>query len=161
GLSDGGPFPKVQKVFETVAFAKVSMSCKEAVNYGYMKRSDRISLSRDKLLFDAKSDVLEFSKNFQKIPVREDILVPGNGGKNALLSAVEGFKTQGVISEHDGLIASKLAHVLCAGSLPTQGLVSEQYLLDIEREVFLQLCGEEKSQARMQALLTTGKPLRN
>lgn len=161
GVSDGGPFPKIQKLFETVAFAKVSMSCKEAINYGYMKRSDRISLSRDKLLFDAKNDVLEFAKNFQRIPVREDILVPGNGGKMALLSAVEGFRLQGVISEHDALIATKLAHVICAGALPTQGYVSEQYLLDIEREVFLQLCGEEKSLARMQSLLTTGKPLRN
>lgn len=161
GPSDGGPFPKVQKVFETVAFAKVSMSCKEAINYHYLKKSDRISLSRDSLLFDAKQDVLEYAKNFKPIPVREDILVPGSGGKNALLSAIEGFKLQGIISEHDGLIASKLAHVLCAGDLPTQGYVSEQYLLDIEREAFLQLCGEEKSLSRMQSLLMTGKPLRN
>lgn len=162
GLSDGGPFPKVQKTFEMIAFAKVSMSCKEAINYGYMRKSStRISLSRDSLLFDAKQDVLEYSKGFQPLAVREDILVPGNGGKMALLSGVEGFRAQGVISEHDALIASKLAHVLTAGSLPTQGLVSEQYLLDIERETFLQLCGEEKSQARMQALLMTGKPLRN
>lgn len=161
GLSDGGPFPKVQKVFETVAFAKVSMSCKEAIGYHYMKKSDRISLSRDALLFDAKQDVLEYSKNFQPIPVREDILLPGNGGKNALLNAVGNFRLQGLISEHDALIASKLAHVITAGGLPTQGYVSEQYLLDIEREAFLELCGEEKSQARMQALLMTGKPLRN
>ncbi|MBI2340669.1 MAG: 3-hydroxyacyl-CoA dehydrogenase/enoyl-CoA hydratase family protein [Deltaproteobacteria bacterium] len=161
GIEDGGPFPKVQKVFETVAFAKVSMSCKEAVGYNYMKKSDRISLSRDSLLHDAKQDVLEYAKGYQAVPVREDILVPGSGGKQALLSGVKGFLAQGVISEHDALIAGKLAHVLTAGGLPTQGYVSEQYLLDIEREVFLQLCGEEKSQARMQALLMTGKPLRN
>ncbi len=161
GLSDGGPFPKVQKTFETVAFAKVSMSCKEAMGYNYLKKSDRISLSRDSLLFDAKQDVIEYAKNFQPTPIREDILVAGSGGNMALKSAIEGFLLQKVISEHDALIASKLAHVLTAGSLPTQGLVSEQYLLDIEREAFLQLCAEEKSQARMQALLTTGKPLRN
>ena len=161
GVSDGGPFPKVQKVFETVAFAKVSMSCKEAIGYHYMKKSDRVSLSRDSLLHDAKQDVLEYARGYQPIPAREDILVPGSGGKVALLSGVKGFVAQGVISEHDALIAEKLAHVLTAGGLPTQGLVSEQYLLDIERESFLQLCGEEKSQARMQALLMTGKPLRN
>jgi 3-hydroxyacyl-CoA dehydrogenase len=113
------------------------------------------------LIFDAKQDVLEYAKDFKPTPVREDILVPGSGGKMALLSAVEGFKLQGIISEYDALIASKLAHVLTAGGLPTQGFVSEQYLLDIEREAFLELCGEEKSQARMQSLLMTGKPLRN
>ncbi len=161
GASDGGPFPKVQKVFETVAFAKVSMSCKEAINYGYMKKSARISLSRDSLLFDAKQDVIEYAKDYQAIPVRQDILVAGSGGEMALNSAIQGFRAQGIISEHDGLIASKLARVLTGGALPTQGYVSEQYLLDIEREAFLQLCGEEKSQARMQSLLMSGKPLRN
>lgn len=161
GLSDGGPFPKIQDTFQTVAFAKVSMSCKEAINYNYLKRSDKISLSRDSLLFDAKQDVLEMAKTYVQPKPREDILVPGMGGKMALLNAIGNFKLQGLVSEHDALIASKLAHVLCGGNLPNQGFVSEQYLLDIEREAFLQLCGEEKSQARMQALLMTGKPLRN
>lgn len=161
GLSDGGPFPKVQDAFQTVAFAKVSMSCKEAQDYHYLKPSDKITISRDRLLYDAKQDVLERAKTFQKTAVREDILLPGEGGKMALLSGIEGFKKQGIVSEHDALIGGKLAHVLCAGGLPNQALVSEQYLLDIEREAFLQLCGEEKTQARMQALLMTGKPLRN
>jgi 3-hydroxyacyl-CoA dehydrogenase len=79
----------------------------------------------------------------------------------AIYSAISGFVNLGQISEHDALIARKLAHVLCGGDLPSQGYVSEQYLLDIEREQFLSLCGEEKTQARMQALLMTGKPLRN
>lgn len=161
GKSDGGPFPKVQKTFETVAFAKVSMSSKEAINMNYLKKSDRISLSRDSLLFDAKQDVLEYAKTYERKTPREDILVAGRGGQQALMSAIHGFRLQNMITEHDALIASKLAHVLCAGALPTQGYVSEQYLLDIEREAFLQLCGEEKTQARMQSLLMTGKPLRN
>lgn len=162
GVSDGGPFPKVQDTFQTVAFAKVSMSCKEAVQYKYlMKGATKISLSRDLLLFDAKQDVLELAKSYQQQQPREDILVPGRGGEVALLNGIEGFKAQGVISEHDGLIGAKLANVLCAGDLPNQGYVSEQYLLDIEREAFLSLCGEEKSQARMQHLLMKGKPLRN
>ncbi len=161
GLSDGGPFPKVQDTFQVVAFAKVSMSCKEAVGYKYLRKTDRISLSRDLLLHDAKQDVLELSKTYKQSQPREDIYLPGIGGKMALTSAIEGFKMQGVISDHDGLIASKLAHVLCGGDMPNQGFVSEQRLLDLEREAFLQLCGEEKSQARMQSLLMTGKPLRN
>ena len=131
------------------------------MNYNYLKKSDRITLSREHLLSDAKKDVLELAKTYQPSKPREDILVAGVGGKMALFNAVGNFRLQGLISEHDALIAQKLAHVLCAGDLPNQGLVSEQYLLDIEREAFLSLCGEEKSQARMQHLLMKGKPLRN
>lgn len=161
GLSDGGPFPKTQKAFETIAFAKVSMSCKEAIKLNYMTRKDKITLSRDALLFDAKHDVLELSKNFEPIAYREDIYVAGQGGEAAMLNAIGNFKLQGLVSDHDALIASKLARVLSGGSLPNQGYVSEQFLLDLELEAFLSLCGEEKSQARMQSLLMTGKPLRN
>ncbi|MBX7149324.1 3-hydroxyacyl-CoA dehydrogenase/enoyl-CoA hydratase family protein [bacterium] len=161
GLSDGGPFPKVQDTFQTVAFAKVSMSCKEAIGYNYLTRGDKITLSRDALLHDAKQDVLDMAKNFTAIPYREDIYLPGMGGKMAIESAIGGFRLLNMISEHDALIARKLGHVLCGGNMPNQGYVSEQQLLDLEREAFLQLCGEEKSQARMQALLMTGKPLRN
>ena len=161
GLSDGGFFPKVQDTFQVIAFAKVSTSCKEAFGYQYLRRSDKITLLRDRLLFDAKQDVLELAKTYKQGTPREDIYLPGIGGKMALLNGIAGFKAQGLVSEHDALIASKLAHVLCGGDMPNQGFVSEQRLLDLEREAFLQLCGEEKSQARMQSLLMTGKPLRN
>lgn len=163
GKSDGGPFPKVQKAFECIGFAKVATSALEAQKLGYLpgQKRSQISLSRDQLLFDAKQDVLALAKTYKQPTPREDILVPGAGGKMAMVAAIRGYRLQGVISEHDELIATKLAHVLCAGNLPTQGRVSEQYLLDIEREAFVSLCGEEKSQARMQSLLMTGKPLRN
>jgi 3-hydroxyacyl-CoA dehydrogenase len=162
GKSDGGPFPKVQKTFEMIGFAKVATSAAEGVTFGYLpKKRARISLSRDQLLFDAKQDVLEMAKTYTQAKPREDILVPGVGGKMAVYSAIDGFRKLGQISEHDALIARKLAHVLCGGDIPSQAYVSEQYLLDIEREAFLSLCGEEKSQNRMQALLMTGKPLRN
>lgn len=161
GKSDGGPFPKVQKTFEMVGFAKVATSALEGIKFGYLPKATKVSLSRDRLLFDAKQDVLDLAKNYQMPTPREDILVPGVGGKMAMLSAIDGYVKLGQISEHDALIARKLAHVLCGGDLPSQGYVSEQYLLDIEREAFLSLCGEEKTQARMQALLMTGKPLRN
>jgi len=160
-LGDGGPFPKVQRAFERIGFAKVATSAKEGIELDYLKPTDKITLNRDLLLFDAKQDVLTMAKTYVRPTPREDILVPGVGGKMAMLSGIRGFLALGQISEHDALIAEKLAHVLCGGDIPTQRLVSEQYLLDLERESFLKLCGEEKSQARMQALLMTGKPLRN
>ena len=158
---DGGPFPKVQMAFQTVAFAKVSTSAREAQSIHYLKKSDRISLSRDHLIEDAKNDVIELAKNYVQPQPRMDILLPGQGGKMALISAIEGFKLQGIVSEHDALIASKLAHIFTGGDMPNVGVVSEQKLLDLERETFLSLVGMEKTQARMQAMLMTGKPLRN
>ncbi len=101
------------------------------------------------------------AKTYVQPTPREDILVPGIGGKMAMLSAIKGFVRMGMISEHDAVIAGELANVLCGGNIPTQRLVNEQYILDLEREAFLKLCGTEKSQARMQSLLMTGKPLRN
>lgn len=163
GKSDGGPFPKIQKTFEAVGFAKVATSALEGQMIGYLpsQKRTRITMSRDHLLHDAKQDVIDLSKNYQAMTPREDILLPGIGGKMAMFSAIDGYRMQGLISEHDALIARKLATVLSGGDMPTQGYRSEQELLDIERECFLSLCGEEKTQARMQSLLMTGKPLRN
>jgi len=158
---DGGPFPKVQRAFERIGFAKVATSAKEGVEFDYLRTSDKFSLNRDTLIYDAKQDVLELGKNYQQPTPREDILVPGVGGKMAMLSAIRGFQALGQISEHDAFIAEKLSHVLCGGDIPTQRLVSEQYILDLEREAFLQLAGTEKSQARMQYMLMNNKPLRN
>ncbi|MBI2335197.1 MAG: 3-hydroxyacyl-CoA dehydrogenase/enoyl-CoA hydratase family protein [Deltaproteobacteria bacterium] len=158
---DGGFFPKVQKAFQTIAFATVATSAKEGFEHCYLKKGDRISLSKDSLIYDAKQDVLALSKTYQPSTPRQDILVGGVGAFMAIKSALRGYLAIKQISEHDALVGEKLAWVLTAGKLPNQALVSEQYLLDIEREAFLSLCGEEKSQARMQALLTTGKPLRN
>lgn len=158
---DGGPFPKVQKAFQTIGFATVATSAKEGLENFYLKKGDSISLNKSTLIADAKQDVLDMSADYQAGEPREDILLPGEGGLNAIKSAIRGFISLGQISEHDALIAEKLGWVLTGGNMPNQGFVSEQYLLDIEREAFLSLCGEEKSQARMQSLLTTGKPLRN
>ena len=151
------------KTFETIGFAKVATSAMEGQKIGYLPGQGRakISMSRDQLLFDAKQDVLELSKTYVAPTPRDKVYVPGMGGKMALENAIGNFLKQGLISEHDALIAKKLTHVLCGGDLPNQGFVSEQDLLDIEREAFISLCGEEKTQARMQSLLMTGKPLRN
>lgn len=158
---DGGPFPKVQRAFEKIGFAKVATSAKEGIEFDYLKPTDKITLNKESLIYDAKQDVLAMSKDYVQPTPREDILVPGVGGKMAMLSAIKGFVGMGTISEHDGFIAGELANVLCGGEIPTQRLVNEQYILDLEREAFLKLCGTEKSQARMQSLLMTGKPLRN
>lgn len=156
-----GPFPKVQKAFETIAFAKVSTSAKEAGELGYLTKKDGMTLSRDHLLADAKRLVIEMSRSYRRPKPRDDILLPGRGGYYALVSAVEGYRQQGTISEHDAVIAKKLAHILTGGEMPNQGAVSEERLLDLEREVFLSLVGMEKTEARMQHMLLSGKPLRN
>jgi 3-hydroxyacyl-CoA dehydrogenase len=135
----------------------------EGVKTGYLPGQGRtnVTMQRSKLLHDAKQDVIKLADNYEQLTPSEKIMVPGVGGKMAMHSAIDGFLLTNKISEHDALIAKKLAHVICGGDMPTQGFVSEQHLLDIEREAFISLCGEEKSQARMQSLLMTGKPLRN
>lgn len=162
GKTDGGPMVKVNKCFETIGFAKVATSALEGVACGYIPKAKfRLTLSRDCLVFDAKQDVLELSKNWNPGKPREDILMAGQGGMTALFAAIENFQLQGKISEHDAVIARALSKILAAGHLPNMGYVSEQDLLDLEREAFLSLIALEKTQARMQALVMTGKPLRN
>lgn len=158
---DGGPFPKVQKAFERIAFAKVATSAKEAVDECYLRPTDKISLDRDTLLHDAKQDVLEMAKTYQQPEPRDDILLPGQGGKMAIKSSIRNFLKLGVISEHDALIAEKLAHVLCGGDRVPPSYLTEQDILDLERESFVSLCGTEKTQARIQYMLMNNKPLRN
>jgi 3-hydroxyacyl-CoA dehydrogenase len=156
-----GPFPSVRQTFETIAFAKVSMSAKEAKKIGYLNPQDRISMNRDQLLFDAKQDVLEMAKDYQQPKPLNDIQLPGPSGRLVLESAIKDLQMTGKISEHDALIGKKLAFVLTGGNILPSQKASEQQLLDLEREAFLSLCGEEKTQARMENLLTKGKPLRN
>ena len=92
---------------------------------------------------------------------RNDIKVQGRGGLGGLLSGVHAMRMGNYISDYDKLIAEKLAHVMCGGDLSSASIVSEQYLLDLEREAFLSLCGQKKTLERLQSILTTGKPLRN
>lgn len=158
---DGGPFPKTQQAFEAIAFAKVSMSAKEAIENGHLKKTDRISLSRDHHLTEAKKTVLALAKNYQQPKQREDIWVAGRGGYFALKSAVDGFILQKKISEHDGAIAMKLANIITGGNIANVGYANEQRILDLECEAFLELCGMQKTQERIQYMLMNNKPLRN
>ena len=156
-----GSFPIIQKAFETIGFAKVATSAKEAQAIGYLQKDDRIVINRNYILSEAKKEVLEMSKDY-KIPEVESFKLPGKSGRLVLEGTLKGFVKSGKISEHDALIGRKLGYVLTGGS--KGGLftaVDEQYLLDIEREVFISLCGEQKTIDRIEYMLKRGKPLRN
>jgi 3-hydroxyacyl-CoA dehydrogenase len=148
-------------VFEKVAMAKVSGSAAEAREFHYLRQSDGISVNSDHLLYDAKQAVLALSEKGYKPKLRKKIAVAGDTGYAALLIATEGMHLSGYISEHDVTIAKRLAYVISGGNVPHGTEVEEQYLLDLEREAFLGLVAEPKTQARMQHMLLKGKPLRN
>lgn len=157
-----GPFPPVQKAFETIGFAKVSSSAAEAIPMGYLTKQDRIVINPDHLIYEAKQTVLEMASDFQPPEPQKEIYLPGEGGRLAMEGTLDSMLRQGVISEHDRLIGQKLAYVLTGGDKAGfASPVDEQYLLDLEREAFVQLCQEKKSQERMAYMLKTGKPLRN
>ena len=156
-----GPMVPVQKAFEVIAFAKVSGSAHQAKKFGYLEMDDEIVLSKDHQVARARQAVLELAEEYA-MPEPAELILPGVGGRLAIQSAVEGFRKSGTITEHDALIGNRLAHVMTGGDR-ANGIdpVDEQYLLDIERETFVALAGEPKSQARMAHMLKTGKPLRN
>lgn len=149
--------------FTTIATAKVATSAVEGFNIGVMDRKkDQIVMNADRHIKEAKEKVLELYSNGYVQPVqREDITVLGRTGLAALYSGAAAFRVGKYASEHDEKIARKIAYVLCGGDLSAESKVSEQYLLDLEREAFLQLCGEKKTLERIQSILTSGKPLRN
>ncbi len=149
------------KVFETIAMAKVSTSGEEARDLNLLNRTDGISVNGDHLLYDAKQAVLSLYEKGYKPPVRKKIPVVGETGYATLLLGAQAMYLSGYISEHDLKIAKKLAFVIAGGKVPYGTEVDEQYLLDLEREAFLSLVEQPKSQARMQHMLVKGKPLRN
>jgi 3-hydroxyacyl-CoA dehydrogenase len=149
------------KVFETIAMAKVSTSAAEARELNFLNAQDSISINGDHLIHDAKQTVLALYESGYKPPVRRKVPVVGETGYATLLLGAQGMYLSGYISEHDLKIAKKLAYVIAGGSVPYGTEVDEQYLLDLEREAFLSLVGEPKTQARMQHMLVKGKPLRN
>ncbi|HWO94890.1 MAG TPA: 3-hydroxyacyl-CoA dehydrogenase NAD-binding domain-containing protein [Bacillus sp. (in: firmicutes)] len=149
------------KVFETIAMAKVSTSAAEARDLNFLDKHDAISVNGDHLLHDAKQRVIHLYEQGYQPPTRQKVPVTGETGYATLLLGAQGLKYSGHISEHDYKIAQKLAYVIAGGKVPYGTKVEEQYLLDLEREAFLSLVGEAKSQQRMQHMLIKGKPLRN
>jgi 3-hydroxyacyl-CoA dehydrogenase len=161
-MKDADPFPFVKRAFETIALAKVATSAEEARSFGFLREEDSISMNADRLIADAKKEVLALAAGGYVQPQpRTDILALGNPALATLKLGVHLMKRAGYISDHDALIGEKLARILTGGDLNHTTRVSEQYLLDLEREAFLSLIGTRKTQERMAHMLKTGKPLRN
>jgi 3-hydroxyacyl-CoA dehydrogenase len=161
-MKDADPFPFVKRAFETIALAKVATSAEEARGLGFLSHDDSISMNRDRLIADAKKEVLALAgSGYVEPQQRADILALGNPALATLKLGVHMMKRAGYISDHDALIGEKLARILTGGDLNHTTRVSEQYLLDLEREAFLSLIGTRKTQDRIAHMLKTGKPLRN
>jgi 3-hydroxyacyl-CoA dehydrogenase len=154
--------PHVQRVFETIGFAKVSTSGPDAMRIGYLRDGDAITMNRDRLLADAKDHALGLARaGYKPDHPRQAIRVGGEGVYAALKLGVHLASRAGRISDHDALIGRKLAWILSGGNMKAAGTMTEQQLLDLEREAFLSLCGERKTLERIGHMLKTGKPLRN
>lgn len=153
----------LRETFLTIGQAKVSSSAAEAFDLGILRQGhDRVSVNRSRLIADAKLAVLEMAEaGYTQRSPRKNIKVLGKNGLGIIWVGANSMFSGHYISEHDQLISRKLGYVMCGGDLSYPTLVSEQYLLDLECEAFLSLCGERKTLERIQAILTTGKPLRN
>ncbi len=159
---DEDPFLRLKQYFEQIGFAKVSTSVEEARRFHYLRPSDNVSMNRERLVADAKGDVLDMARSgYQAGRPRKNIKVLGETGRAIMMLGVHMGLRGGYMSEHDALVGRKLAHILAGGAITGTAQVSEQYLLDLEREAFLSLLGQKKTQERMAFTLKTGKPLRN
>src|SRR5437867_4438610 len=156
-------FPGVRHAWETIGLAKVSTSAPEAAKLRYLRMSDAtVVLNRDWLIGEAKAKVLQMSaQGYRPRPPRTDLPAIGQSGIAVLNMILHQMRVAGQISEHDQKIGRKLAYVLCGGDLTSLHFVSEQYIMDLEREAFLSLCHEPKTIDRIKHTLKTGKPLRN
>jgi 3-hydroxyacyl-CoA dehydrogenase len=155
-------FPYVQRAFETIGMGKVATSGFEGVEMGFLRPTDRVSISRRRQLHDAKNLVLSMDRAGYTPPgPRTDLRVVGEPGLATLRVGMDGMLRAGWISEYDRFVGDKLAWVLCGGEVGPSSRVSEAYLHELEKEAFMSLCAETKTQERMEHLLKTGKPLRN
>jgi 3-hydroxyacyl-CoA dehydrogenase len=152
----------IRKTLELIALAKVSTSAAEARTLGLFSPQDRITLNRERLLLDAKAHALALSDAGYSAPLeRTQIPAPGTGALAAMETGIFMMGEAGFASEHDQKVARWVAYILAGGRVTAGSLISEQYLLDLEREAFLSLCGERKTMERIAFTLKTGKPLRN
>lgn len=149
--------------FLSIATAKVATSAQEAYDMGILRKGqDEAVMNIGRRIAEAKKSVIELYEQGYQIPVqRNDVKVVGRAGLGALLAGINGMWRAGYATDHDALVARKLAYVMCGGDLSEQSAVSEQYLLDLEREAFLSLCGEKKTLERILSVLKSGRPIRN
>jgi 3-hydroxyacyl-CoA dehydrogenase len=152
----------LQNAFMNIATAKVALSAEEARAMGILRGKDRISINKDRQLLDAKAAALELHKAGYTMPSKKQtVKVQGRTGMALFMAGIHGMRMGNYISDHDMKIAKWIANVMCGGDLTYAQEVSEQYLLDLEREAFVSLTGEKKTLERIQSILTGGKPLRN
>jgi 3-hydroxyacyl-CoA dehydrogenase len=162
GVTEADPFPFVKRVFEMIAMAKVATSAEEARAFGFLNEDDTVSMNSARLIADAKQEVLALASTGYVMPQqRTDILALGESALATIKLGIHQMKRGGFISDYDAVIGERLARILTGGDLNHPTRVSEQYLLDLEREAFLSLSGERKTQERIGHMLKTGKPLRN
>jgi len=156
-------FPAVRLAWETIGLTKISTSAPEAAKLKYLRASEAVMvLNRAYLIGEAKQKVLQrVAEGYRPRPQRADIPAIGESGLAQFKLILYQMRMAGRISEHDQKIGAKLAWILCGGDLSSLHFVSEQYIMDLEREVFLSLCSEPKTVERIQHTLKTGKPLRN
>ena len=156
------PMPRLQQAFETIGFGKVSTSAGHARHLGLLRDVDGITMNRERLMADAKETVLDRMRDGYRAPAqRTSIRVGGEAQRATFELGIHLAWRGGRISDHDALIGRAIARIMTGGDLPQAATVPEQYLLDLEREAFLSLCGEAKTLERIRHTLKTGKTLRN
>jgi 3-hydroxyacyl-CoA dehydrogenase len=150
-----------KQAFELIGYGKVSTSAEDARDLGLLGPSDEISMNPERLVADAKALALSLAPHYVPGVPRKDIKVGGDADYALLKMGIYMAHQGQYITDYDAVVGEKLAYVLSGGRLTGEQMVSEQYLLDLEREAFLSLCGQKKTQERMQGMLKTGKPVRN
>lgn len=160
-IPDADPISAIRKVFEMIGMAKVAAGAYEAFEYGFFQPGDRIILNKDHLLAEAKRSALAMVQEGYKPPTQEMIYAAGRDVLAAVRSQVWGFREAGWASEHDAVVFNKLGWVLCGGDITEPTWVPEQYILDLERQAFVELWKEEKTRERAAYMLEHNKPLRN
>ncbi|MFW6052092.1 MAG: enoyl-CoA hydratase/isomerase family protein, partial [Myxococcota bacterium] len=164
GIPEGtsvDPLPYVAQVFQNIAMAKVATSAVEAKRFGYFRHGDGVSFDKARLLVEAKEKALGMARSGYHPPAPRAYRLPGESGVATIGMQLDTFVAGGYATEHDALIGRKIAHVLCGGTGGGGHEVTEEEILELEREAFISLCGEPKSQERMKHMLETNKPLRN
>jgi 3-hydroxyacyl-CoA dehydrogenase len=155
------PNPFVQSAFLNIGLAKVATSCEEAREMGYLRPGDRVSMDADSLIHDAKQRVLGLARGGYQPPRKSTFKLPGASGRSPIELRLYELNLGGFASDHDVRVAKQVAHIMTGGDIPSGTWVDEQHILDLEREGFLSLLGEQLTLARIQHFLTTGKVLRN
>jgi len=155
-----GPMPAVAKAFETISTAQVSKSAALAKEMMFLRPGDGITMNRDRLLADAKAKALSLVEGYAP-PEKPTFRLPGESGRVGIAGVVDGFRKKGLATEYDEVVSARLAMVLTGGDADLVDTVQEDDLLRLEREGFMAAVKDPRTQARVQQMLTTGKPLRN